>query len=247
MNSRKSSGKGSGSTDRTLKMTDQAFQVLMKEYDTLKDLFSQTENSIQGMFNFYVTLISAVIGGIALIYQLSSSDSSFVERTQMVICGLLILAAIIGTIYLLAIVSRYARLIQYGQSLDAIRLFLINKLKIPVAEIYSRFVNKGTITKPHHRLVRSFKWLAWLLPTGTYQLTMAFINSVAITLATWFILSVFGVTSTQILDSMVTIIIEFILIFNMYNVYSRIALRIWLSDFGLHINPQLDDPFSMLR
>lgn len=247
MNSRKSSTREPGVKNQVLKMTDQGFLVLMKEYDTLKDLFSQTETSIQGIFNFYMTLISAVIGGIAIIFQLSSSDPSYVGRTQVIICGLLILATIIGTIYLLSIVSRYAHLIQYGQNLDAIRLYLIHELKIPVPEIYSRFINKGTIQKPLPRLIKPFKWLAWLLPTGTYQLTMAFINSVAITLATWFILSIFGTTSAHIKDSLVTIAVEFALIFNMYNLYSRIAMRVWLADFGLQINPQPDDPFGMLR
>lgn len=247
MNSRKSSTIGVGNSNQDRKMTDQAFQVLMKEYDTLKDLFSQTEASIQGVFNFYVTLISAVIGGIALIFQLSSADPSYIYRTQLIICGLLILAAIIGTIYLLAIVSRYARLIQYGQNLDAIRLFLINELKIPVPEIYSPFINKGTAPKTSLYLRKSFNWLAWLLPTGTYQLTMAFVNSLAIALATWLILSIFEATSTRMVDSLVTVLIEFLLVFNLYNVYSRLTMRNWLSDFGLHINPQFDHPFRMIR
>lgn len=247
MKSRKSPTREPDGKDQNQQLTDTGFQVLMKEYDTLKDLFSHTENSIQGIFNFYMTLISAIIGGIAIIFQLSSPDSSYSERTPMIICGLLILAAITGTIYLLAIVSRYAQLVQYGRSLDAIRLHLIRKLKIAVPEIYSKFIDGKKIQKAQHPLTRSFQWLAWLLPTGTYQLTMAFINSVAIVLATWFLPSVFGRPSIQITNSLVTVVIEFALIFNLYNLYSRIAMRVWSSDFGLQINPQPNDPFGMLR
>lgn len=239
--------KPSGGKMQALKMTDQAFHVLMKEYDTLKDLFSHTETSIQGIFNFYMTLISAVIGGIAIIFQLASPESAFAERTQLIICGLLILAAIIGTIYLLAIVSRYAHLVQYGQNLDAVRLYLLCELKVPVPEIYSRFLRKETHPITRSAFVRSFRWLAWLLPTGTYQLTMTFLNSLAISLATWFLLSVFGATSAQLTESLGTVIIEFVLIFNLYNVYSRVAMRVWLSLIGLQINPQPDEPFGMVR
>jgi hypothetical protein len=247
MGSRKTSTASSGNIDRDLKITDQAFQVLMKEYDTLKDLFSQTETSIQGIFNFYVTLISAVVGGIALIYQSSSLNPSYAERTQTITCGLLILAATVGTIYLLAITARYARLIQYSQSLDAVRLFLITELKIPVPEIYSRFINRSINPKPALNLRTLLRALIWIMPTGTYQLTMAFINSLVITLATGFILSIYGETTSRIMDHLVTLVIEFAVVFNLYNIYSRIVMGRWVAEFDLQINPQRDDPFHMIR
>ena len=247
MVSRKTSTTGSGNTNRDLKITDQAFQVLMKEYDTLKDLFSQTETSIQSIFNFYVTLISAVVGGIALIYQSASSNPSYAARTQTITCGLLILAAIVGTIYLLALTARYARLIQYSQSLDALRLFLITELKTPVPAIYSRFIHRNINSKPTLNLRTLWRTLIWILPTGAYQLTMAFINSLVITLATGLILFMYGETTPHIMDHWVTLAIEFAVVFNLYNIYSRIVMSRWVAEFDLQINPQRDDLFHMIR
>lgn len=39
----------------TQRFDDQALQILLKEYDTLRDLFSQAETSAQNIFNFYLT------------------------------------------------------------------------------------------------------------------------------------------------------------------------------------------------
>ena len=212
----------------------------------MKGLFSETEASIQGIFNYYITLVTAVIGGIALIFQFPSNAPSNGVGSQIVIFGLLILASIIGTIYLLSVVYRYSRLIGYGRNLDALRLHLIQELDAPMPSIYSRFMRE-TDSPTSSKLKAPLVWLAWLLPTGTHQLTMAFINSFVISIATWLLLTITGTTSTEFYNSIITIFIEFFLIFNVYNIYSRIALKHWLSDFGASLNPHFKNPFHMLR
>jgi hypothetical protein len=228
------------------KITAESLQVLMKEYDTMKDLFSETQVSIQGIFNFYITLVTAVIGGIVLISQISSPESSDKMRSQIIVCGLLILASIIGTIYLLAIVERYSRLIEYGQNLDALRLHLIQKLDVPMPLIYSKFLAQ---TKKQTLLLekKSISWLVWFFPTGSYQLAIAFINSCAFVIATWIFLSFSGATNVRFYDSLKMILVEFFIVFNVYNIYSQMALHKWSAIHGLHINPQAESPFQMIR
>ncbi len=242
MSNKKTTTKPTLDTVRDNKITAEALQVIMKEFDTMKGLYSETQASIQGIFNFYITLVTAVVGGIALVLQFPANASSDTVRSQFAIFGLLVLASIIGTIYLLSIVHRYSRLVEYGQNLDALRLYLIQELDVPMPSIYSQFLEK----KPSN-VKTPLMWLAWLLPTGTYQLAMAFINSFALSIATWVLLSVTGVTSTRLYDSLVTILVEFFLIFNIYNIYSRIVLKHWVSSFRLHLNPHVESPFRMIR
>ena len=219
----------------------------MKEYDTWKDLLSETQASIQGIFNFYITVVTAVLGGIVLILQVPSPIPSDIVRSELIVCGLLFLASIIGNIYLLSIVQRYSRLIVYGQNLDALRLHLIQELDVPMPSIYSRFLGQVTEqTSPSAKMLSS-PWLVWLTPTGTYQLAMAFINSCAFSVATWILLSFTGATSARMYGSLVTILVEFFVIFTIYNVYSRIALKYWTSDSTLHLNPHIDGPWRMIR
>ncbi len=211
----------------------------------MKDLFSETQTSIQSIFNFYITLVTAVIGGVALVLQFPASTSLDMARSQAVICGLLILSSIIGTIYLLSIVYRYARLLEYGQNLDALRLHLFQKFNVPLPSIYSSFLEKQEQTSSSNK--SRFIWLAWLLPTGTYQLTMALINSGTLAVATWILLSITGATATRYNDSLATIVVEFLLTFNLYNIYSRMTLKHWASSYRLHLNPHVENLFRMIR
>lgn len=242
MTERKTSNKSLPASKRDTKITAEALQVLMKEFDTMKDLFSETQASIQSIFNFYITLVTAVVGGVALVLQFPASTSFGTVRSQIAIVGLLVLASIIGTIYLLSIVQRYSRLIEYGQNLDALRLHLIQEFNVPMPSIYSQFLEK---LPPKTKT--PLMWLAWLLPTGSYQLAMAFINSGALAIATWVLLSISGVTSVRFYDSLVTTLVEFFLILNIYNIYSRITLKYWASSFRLHLNPHVENPFRMIR
>jgi len=245
MSNRKTLNKSLPASERETKITGEALQILMKEFDTMKDLFSETQASIQGIFNFYITLVTAVIGGVALVLQFPVSTPSDMTRSQVIICGLLILASVIGTIYLLSIVYRYSRLVEYGQNLDALRLHLFQEFDVPVPSIYSQFLEKN---KPMSSSRKTrFLWLAWLLPTGTYQLTMALINSGTLAVATWILLSITGGTSVRYYDSLVTILVEFFVVFNIYNIYSRITLKYWISGFRLHLNPHVESPFRMIR
>lgn len=57
MNNKQASEKSSPDKNRKIKITDESMQILLKEYDTLKDFFGQTESIIQGIFNFYITFL----------------------------------------------------------------------------------------------------------------------------------------------------------------------------------------------
>jgi len=242
MSNKKTIAKSATNPESDRKISAESLQVIMKEYDTMKGLYSETQSSIQNIFNFYVSLVTAVVGGVALILQFPVNASLDTVRSQITIVGLLIFSSIIGTIYLLSIVQRYSRLIEYGQNLDSLRLYLIQELNVPMPPTYSQFIENS----PQKTKI-PFMWLAWLLPTGTYQLTMALVNSFALSVATWILFSITGATALRFYDSLITTLVEFFLIFNFYNVYSRFALKHWASSFRLHLNPHVESPFRMIR
>jgi len=41
--------------------------------------------------------------------------------------------------------------------------------------------------------------------------------------------------------------VEFLLIFNLYNIYSRITLKYWAESYRLHLNPHVENLFRMIR
>src|SRR5512138_2597773 len=113
-------------------MDDQALQVIMKEYDALRDLHARAEASAQSIFNFYLTLVTIVGGAIVLILQISPASSGSSSFSQLLVSGLLVFAATIGSVYLSSLTGRYAHISRYAQGIDAIRRHLIETLKVPM-------------------------------------------------------------------------------------------------------------------
>jgi len=93
-------------------LDDHALQVLMKEYDALRDLYTQAESSAQGMFNFYLSFVSTVTGAFIVLYQASGLPSSLV-------IPMLFFVAVVGTVYLSALIGRYAHMARYARGIAA--------------------------------------------------------------------------------------------------------------------------------
>jgi len=93
-------------------LDDHALQVLMKEYDALRDLYTQAESSAQGMFNFYLSFVSTVTGAFIVLYQASRLPSSLV-------IPMLFFVAVVGTVYLSALIGRYAHMARYARGIAA--------------------------------------------------------------------------------------------------------------------------------
>jgi hypothetical protein len=148
-------------------LDEQTFAFLMKEYDALNESVTHTEQSAQNIFNLYLTLVTTVVGGIVLITQVSGAQPVNLTQAQWIISGLLLFATGIGSMYLSSLSGRYAYLARFGQALDELRLFLIQKLDAPTPPAYRDFI------KPKPAAPGKWAWINWLAPTGTYQLFVA--------------------------------------------------------------------------
>lgn len=197
-----------------------ALDILMKEYDTLRDLFTHTETSAQGMFNFYLTLISTVIGALVVFSQFAGGGLSLAVASL-----LLFFAAGVGSVYLSALAGRYAHMARYAQGLDALRRHLIEHFDAPVPALYREFLDQ-----PAGR-ASGRPGLMWLFPTGTFQFAIAAMNSLSLAAATWFLLAAGGAGRGFSIAGLV-----FVLTFTVYNVYSHWIITTLIARLGIQID-----------
>lgn len=223
-------------------LDDQALQVIMKEYDALRELYSQAEAGAQSIFNFYLTLVTTVGGAVVLILQLNPSAARAADASLFLISGLLVFAATIGSVYLSSLTGRYAHMSRYAQGIDAIRRHLIETLKVPMPDVYQPFLahRKNLSPKLGSRLIG---WTLWLAPTGTYQLFVAAVNSLSLAAAAWLFLLASGTVSSQLIRSILASVLICLATFVVYNAYSRLVMDRLVHGLGIQVDTLREMPF----
>lgn len=101
-------------------ITEGALDFLLKEYDILKDFYTQSESAVQSLFNFYLTILSAIIGAVILVLQ----NNTYANIT--IVIGLLIFSIIIGIFYQSGIVDKHADQMRYAKAINEVRIYLVN-------------------------------------------------------------------------------------------------------------------------
>ena len=156
----------------SVKSTDsQALQILMKEYDALREMHNQSVHTGQTMFNYYLTLMTAVFGGITFVSQPSSGV--FLLRTTIGL--LLIFLAVIGSLYLSSLSTNFAHAARYAQGINELRKFMIENYSVLMPSIYANFM-AGKHEEKQSKLIFS---LSLFIPVHTYQLFATIISSLS--------------------------------------------------------------------
>jgi hypothetical protein len=161
----------------------QASDFLREEYDALVSLYTHTENTLFSLFNFYLTLLSAITGGIIVLAQINNSN---IAAALPAFGFLLVFAVLLGIITQSAIINKNADLAHYALSLNLLkdyalrnapdarrRVFYLHNMLTPVSpiELDTRFDR-----------IQTRIW--WMLPLGTHQLFVSVVNSLALSVAT---------------------------------------------------------------
>ncbi|MBN1312527.1 MAG: hypothetical protein JXB30_14020 [Anaerolineae bacterium] len=225
-----------------VRLDEKALEVIMKEYDALRELYSQAEAGAQSIFNFYLTLVTTVGGAIVLILQLSPPGAGTYDNSQFLISGLLVFAAVIGSVYLSSLTGRYAHMSRYAQGIDAIRRHLIETLDVPMPAVYRPFLTSPK-DKPSRLGRRLIGWTIWLGPTGTYQLFIAAVNSLSLAAAVWLFLLASGVVQAQMARSILAAVLICPATFVVYNIYSRLIMNRLVQGLGLQVDTLREMPF----
>jgi hypothetical protein len=170
------------STTKPSLLTEKTISFLFVEYGVLKDMYSQSESTTQSLFNFYMTILSAVIGAVILILQVSNT----LFLSLGIIGGLLIFAIVIGIFYQWGIVDKYADLIHYANAINEIKAKIVTYLPEATSHIYE--IPVITLTSPDTIKSAIERWEAkmwWLFPIEIHQLFIAFINSICLAALIW--------------------------------------------------------------
>lgn len=155
-----------------------------KDYDMVENLYSQSESAVQSLFNFYLTILSAIFGASLIVLQSSKNNLGAVF-------GLLIFAIAIGIFYQSGIIRKYADQIIYAQALNEIRQLIGSLLQESAPPIYRLPIRLPTNKNENVGKSAVHKWekkMWWLFPIGTHQLFITFVNSICAASVLWVVL-----------------------------------------------------------
>jgi hypothetical protein len=211
-------------------------EILRLEYEQLNQWARHGEEAAHRIFNFYVSLLTAVLGGFILITQVVTGSLQTLFLIGSAFCGLLV---IIGVTFLDALMSQYSRNIHYRIGIEKIRTYfrqdprvaaVLSKLPIATLEsdsetlFYTLVEGKMSITQLKRR-----PWLirlsVFLFPVSTQQIFLSMVTSLLVGALIW--LLVWGLTGVSnwsgkmFLASGVAVVLSFLA----QNIIVRIGLQ----------------------
>ena len=157
--------------------SEESPEFLLREYGVLKDLYSDSVAAAQSQFNFYLTILSAIVGGVVFTVQVGGAGVP-----NLGIFGLLLgFAVLIGVIYQSSILDRYADQARYATAIAELKVYLFSALPDSSAPVYQFPVNSFRLGRaPAGGLERLEYRLWWALPVGTFQLVITFVTSMCL-------------------------------------------------------------------
>lgn len=213
------------STDQLLDKENQTIAILMKEYDILSEMYSQAVHHGQTMFNYYLTLMTAVFGGVALVIQPSSGV--YLPRTTISI--LLTLFAVIGSFYLSSLSTNFAHATRYAWGINEIRKYILKNNKTTLPSVYDKFLSEEQKEKDSSVIL----FLSFFIPVNTYQLFVATVNSLSWAIAISIVY--YAYADLLITDAALRGVLAFIITYLIYSVYARLIYRMTISRAGIVI------------
>ncbi len=201
-------------------LDESSIRILLKENEMLQALFIHAENGMQSIFNFYLTLVTAIIGGVAIIWQSVVSNPAQAWWALFSISCLLVFIAISGSAYMSSLAIRYAHTIRYAQGINETRRFLINNSKIVVPPVYAKFLGEPTTSKSNGIV----SILSFLIPVGNHQFFIAAVNSLAWAATIYILLFISDVPDHKLTRS----VMLFLVTFTIYNIYANFIIR-WIT------------------
>jgi hypothetical protein len=209
---------------------EKGLQILLKEYDALRDFYNQTEHGIQNLFNYYLTLMTAILGVLIVVFQFAPLNTAVLIAQKLSIGALLIFFATIGSLYVSSLSTHSAHAVRYARGINEIRKKLFDRYQVPVPPIYGKFMQEKEM--PAKGASKLSFILSLFIPVSTYQLFVATVSSVA-----WAGLIFFLYLTSQS-DSVVTLwrsVIGFIVPYLIYSIYARLVYEMIISRLNIKI------------
>lgn len=195
-------------------MNEHQIEFLNQECGRMLELYTQAQESAQSVFNFYLSFVTAVLGAVLVILQVDPLGQADAQ-SEWVLGAVLFFGVIVGSVYLSALSGRYGYAARYALAVDVIRRHLITKLDVPMPTLYQPFLDsEASVHQPE-------AWYLWLLPTGTYQMFIAVVNSTALAAVVWLI---FTATDAGVGRAVIASLLVFVITLSIFNAYSRMVI-----------------------
>jgi hypothetical protein len=224
--------------------------ALLKEYDGLLNLYTHTENSINSVFNFYVTLLTTITGAIIVLIQVSQPSQGTLFWT---IAALLVLIILVGVITQDFLIYKDAEMASLTISINSIKEYLFKKFPEVQSHIFflrNPYSHIRTIVNPlkfSPKKVEKFeKFFWWMLPLGMQQLFVSLMNSLVLTII--FALIVMSVMRDQlpvfrlVITSMFVLGVSYIV----QCVYANLKFKTKISDGHIAMDGEIHSWFHDL-
>ncbi len=219
---------------------NEIIDILKMEYASLLNLYTHTENSINSIFNFYLTFLSAIAGAAIVLLQINNSAPSMSYPS---IAGLLIFAVLVGVITQDSVVNKNIDLYNFTLGLNLLKYRLFKDNLAEQAYIFYLYNFWADISPTSARKTDTIDKvegkLWWLDPLGTHQLFINIVNSLALAFLMVIIVLLLSGNNAPMERVFIGGIIVLGISFITNTVYARIKYRRGAEKFTTASNTQL--------
>lgn len=204
-----------------LPVLDEAARALLSgECDRMLSLYHAAQSGAQSVFNFYLTFVTAVIAGLIFL-------AGDVGAAPAALAGVLLFAALVGSVYLSALAGRYGHAARYARAADLMRHALLSAVRPHLPPDYAAYL----AADPDQQ--ERVSPLAWFVPQGTYTMFVAFINSAALGGMVAIIAAEAGAAAGR---GLLAAALVFVFALTVHNVYVRLVIRRLRARFGVRVD-----------
>jgi hypothetical protein len=219
--------------NRVEEFDPQSFEFLLKEYDVLNDFYSRSSAKLQNRFNFYLVMLSAVIGAVTLVIQTASINPVW----PLTLTLLVLFLCVTGLFFKGSVILLYADLYVYAKAISNLREYIAKHLPKASPPLYDYpFKGDTTVQLRESRLVHWDKLLWWLLPEGVFQFFIALINSICFSSIIPIVMQGLQLLTLRILPTIVATLVTFFPTLTIQNAYATIQKRQSLQRLDRRIN-----------
>ncbi len=220
---------------------------LLKENDSLLNLYTHTDNSINSIFNFYVTLLTTITGAIIVLIQISQPAK---ENLAWTILALLVLIILFGVITQDFLIYKDAELAHFTVAINSLKDYLfqnypdVSQQVFFLSSPYSHInVIVSPVSGPITWLNRFEKFFWWMLPLGMPQLFVSFMTSLALTTA-FVLIMVFLLSFTPIIQLILASIFVLLFAYIAQCTYANLKFKGLISHGHVSINGKVHPWFQ---
>jgi hypothetical protein len=159
-------------------------EFLKEEYSALVSLYVHAENTLYALFNFYLTLLSAITGATVVLIQLNATQVTATYPGLAIFLGFVVL---LGIITQDAIIRKNVDMAHYARAMNALKAHMLQaapEIQQRIFYQHNLLTQVSPIPPGPDALTRWHQRLWWMTPLGMHQLFVGLVNSLSLVIVT---------------------------------------------------------------